>query len=141
MCIESQRTGATRAPRGRRNQRVEMTRRYSPGLTGLLFRSGSQDEVGRVLPRNLLDAGDQLVDGLVNRHLLVDHAIHCLGPDVLVVENGEFVVLGELKRHGAARILVMYRFAVAVLGPERPCLRRLRHWVPAAERALYIRGE
>src|SRR5260370_38766807 len=91
--------------------------------------------------RNLLYAGDQLVHGLVHRHFLVDHAIHRFGPDVLVVENGEFVVLGELKRDRAARILVVDRFAVAVLGPEWPCLRSLRHRVPTAERALYVRRE
>src|SRR5215831_8157897 len=74
---------------------------------------------GESLARNLFDPRDQLIHGLVNRHLLVDHAIHCLGPDVLVVENSEFVVLRELERHGAARILVAYRLAVAVLSPER----------------------
>src|SRR5260370_35648794 len=91
--------------------------------------------------RNLLDAGDQLVHGLVHRHLLVDHAIHRFGPDVLVVENGEFVVLGELKRDRAARIVGVDRFAVAGLGPEWPFLPSLRHRVPAAKRALHVRRE
>src|SRR5215475_10426740 len=100
--------------------------RWRPGMT--MMRSA----------RNLLDARNQFVDSFLNRHLLVDDAIHCLGPDGFVVENGEFVVLRELERHSAARILVVYRFAVAVLGPERPVLRSLHHWVPAAERAFYI---
>jgi hypothetical protein len=42
--------------------------------------------------RDLLDACDHLVD-----NLLVDDAVHRLGPDVLVVEDRELVVLGELR--------------------------------------------
>src|SRR4051794_5829063 len=39
-----------------------------------------------LLTCDLLDARDQLVDGLLDRHLLADHAVHRLGPDVLIVE-------------------------------------------------------
>src|SRR5215216_1882401 len=42
--------------------------------------------------RDLLDAGDHFVHRLVDGNLLVDHAAHRLGPDILVVENGELVV-------------------------------------------------
>jgi hypothetical protein len=47
--------------------------------------------------RDLLDACDHLVDRLVDRDLLVDDAVHRLGPDVLVVEDCELVVLGEVR--------------------------------------------
>src|SRR3981081_1140838 len=49
------------------------------------------------LTRDLLDAGDQFVDRLVHRHLFAHYAVHRLGPDVLVIQNGELVVLGEVE--------------------------------------------
>src|SRR5258706_11776255 len=55
----------------------------------------------RCLPRDRLDARDHLVDRLVHRHLFTDDAVHRLGPDVLVVDDRELVVLGELERHRA----------------------------------------
>src|SRR6201986_4823381 len=73
-------------------------------------------------PRDLLDAGDQFVDGLVDRHLFADHAVHRLGPDVLVVEDGELPVLGEVERRGAAGELVVDRLAMAIGLPERALL-------------------
>src|ERR1700710_2899241 len=50
------------------------------------------------LARDLLDAGDHFVDGLVDRDFFAHHPVHRLGPDVLIVENGELVVFGELER-------------------------------------------
>ena len=44
--------------------------------------------------------------------LLVDDAVHRLGPDVLVVEDRELVVLGEFERHRAGAELVVHRLAV-----------------------------
>src|SRR5260370_37961252 len=76
------------------------------------------------LPRDLLDAGDQFVDGLVDRHLLAHHAVHGLGPDVLVVQDGELVVLGEVERYRAAGELGIDRLAMAVGLPERALLPR-----------------
>src|SRR6266498_5399117 len=89
----------------------------------------------------LLDAGDHLVDRGLDRHLLVHYTVHGLGPDVLVVENSELVVLGELERHGAGVELLVDRLAVRVLLPERTFLRGLGHGEPAAERALHVRRQ
>src|SRR5258708_36257924 len=47
-----------------------------------------------VLPGDLLDAGDQFDDGLVDRHLLAHHAVHRLGPDVLARVDVELGVPG-----------------------------------------------
>src|SRR6516165_10354019 len=91
-----------------------------------------------VLARDLLDAGDQLVDGLVDRDLLADDPVHRLGPDVLVVQDRELPVLGEVERRGAARELGVDRLAVLVGLPERAFLAGLGHREPAAERALDI---
>src|SRR5947199_1420500 len=88
--------------------------------------------------RDLLDAGDQFVDGLVDRHLLAHHAVHRLGPDVLVVQNRELPVLGEVERCGAAGELIVHRLAMPVSLPERALLAGRRHREPAAERALDI---
>src|SRR5947207_1803909 len=86
--------------------------------------------------RDLLDAGDQFVDGLVDRHLLAHHPVHRLGPDVLVVEDRELPVLGEVERRGAAGELIVHRLAMAVSLPERALLAGRRHREPADERAL-----
>src|SRR5947207_8008650 len=86
--------------------------------------------------RDLLDAGDQFVDGLVDRHLLAHHAVHRLGPDVLVVQNRELPVLGEVERRGAAGKLIVHRLAMPVSLPERALLAGGRHREPADERAL-----
>src|SRR6187402_150606 len=88
--------------------------------------------------RDLLDAGDQFVDGLVDRHLLAHHAVHRLGPDVLVVEDRELPVLGEVERRGAAGELIVHRLAMPVSLPERALLACRRHREPAAERAFDI---
>src|SRR4051812_23964637 len=56
--------------------------------------------------RDRLDAGDHLVHRLVDRHLLVHHAIHRLRPYVLVVQNRELVVPGEFERHRAGMELL-----------------------------------
>src|SRR4051795_12825644 len=91
-----------------------------------------------VLPRDLLDAGDQFVDRLVDRHLFAHDAVHGLGPHVLIVENGEFEVLGEIERRGAARELGIDRLAMPVGLPEWALLSGCRHREPAAERAFDI---
>src|SRR5215471_12028041 len=91
--------------------------------------------------RDLLEAGDQFVDGLVNRYLLAHHAVHRLGPDVLVIEDGELVVLGEVERQCAAGELAIDRLAVTVGLPERALLARHGYGEPAAERALDIGAE
>src|ERR1700748_1809759 len=54
------------------------------------------------LPRDLLEAGAQFVDGLVDRNLLAHHPVHRLGPYVFVVQDRELPVLGEVERRGAA---------------------------------------
>src|SRR5882762_5055914 len=90
------------------------------------------------LARDFLEAGDQLVDRLLDRDLLADHAVHRLGPDVLVVEDRELPVLGEVERRGAAGELGPDRLAVSVSLPERARLAFLRHREPAAERAFDI---
>src|SRR6218665_214997 len=68
--------------------RVMAARRGGGGCGGLLRRHG-------------LDARDHLVDRLVHRYFVGDDAVHRLGPDVLVVQGGEFVVLGELEGRSA----------------------------------------
>src|SRR5882757_11553097 len=90
------------------------------------------------LTRDFLEAGDQFVDGLFDRHLLADHAVHRLGPDILIVQDGELVVPGEVERLGAAGELGVDRLAMAVSLPERALLARGRDREPAAERALDI---
>src|SRR5215475_3476173 len=87
---------------------------------------------------DFLDAGNQLVRRLLNRNLLADHAVHGLGPDVLVVQDGELPVLGEIKRRGAALELVVDRLAMPVGLPEGALLAGLRDREPAAERTLDI---
>src|SRR3984893_11276890 len=88
--------------------------------------------------RDFLDAGDQFVDGFIDRHFLAHHAVHRLGPDVLVVQDGELVVLGKVERLRASGELVIDRLAMAVGLPERALLACSRHREPAAERALDI---
>src|SRR5947208_15583002 len=57
-------------------------------------RSGSDPEFDPdFLARHFLDALDHLVDRLLRRPLVGDHAVHRLRPHVLVVEDGEFPVL------------------------------------------------
>src|SRR5690348_13041474 len=90
------------------------------------------------LARDFLDAGDQFVDGFLDRDLFADHAVHSLGPDVLVVQDGELPVLGEIKRRGAALELIVDRLAMPVRLPEWALLACLRYREPAAERALDI---
>ena len=93
------------------------------------------------LPRDLLDARDQLVDRLLHRHLLADDAVHRLRPHILVVENRELVVLGKIERLGAAGELVVDRLAMAVVLPERALLAFEGRREPAAERAFDIGAE
>src|SRR5918997_6484083 len=88
------------------------------GTTDIL----SRRPVSSRSPRDLLDASDQFVDGLVDRHLLAHHAVHRLGPDVLVVQDRELPVLGEVERRGAARELIVHRLAMPVSLPERALL-------------------
>ena len=71
-------------------------------------------------------------------HLLVDDAVHRLGPDVLVVEDRELVVLRELEGHRAVLVLVVDRLPVRIGLPEGLFLRRLGDREPAPERALDI---
>src|SRR5438128_9040294 len=93
---------------------------------------------GIILTRDLLDASDQFVDGLVDRDLFAHHAVHRLGPDVLVVQNGELVVLGEVERRRAAGELSIDRLAMTVSLPERALLPRGRDREPAAQRAFDV---
>src|SRR5438067_11260453 len=79
--------------------------------------NGSQD---RSLPRDRLDARDHLVDRLVHRNLFADDAVHSLRPDVLVVDDRELVVLGELEGYRAGMELVVHRLAMTIGLPERP---------------------
>src|ERR1700720_2085956 len=92
-------------------------------------------------PRDLLDADDQFVDGLVDRDLFAHHPVHRLGPDVLVVQDGELVVLGEVERRRAAGELGIDRLAMPVGLPERALLSGYRHREPAAQRAFDVRLE
>src|SRR6478609_2633473 len=101
----------------------------------------SRRPASSTLTRDLLDAGDQFVDGLVDRHLLAHHAVHRLGPDVLVVEDRELPVLGEVERRGAAGELIVHRLAMPVSLPPRALLAGGRHREPAAERALDVGPE
>src|SRR5450432_3546895 len=87
---------------------------------------------------DFLNAGDQFIDGLVHRHLLADHAIHRLGPDVLVVQDRKLVVLGEVKRLRTTLELVIDRLAMTISLPERALLARGRYREPTAERALDV---
>src|SRR4029079_15957632 len=93
---------------------------------------------GCIVPRDLLEAGDRFVDALVDRHLLAHYPVHRLGPDVLVVQDRELPVLGEVERHRAAGELGVDGFPRAVSLPERALLARGRHREPTAERALDI---
>src|SRR6266567_5769581 len=104
-----------------------------PCLQMLLLRPASFTST-----RDLLDAGDQFVDRLVHRHLFAHHPVHGLGPDVLVVQDRELPVLGEVERRGAARELSVDGFPVPVSLPERALLTCGRHREPAAECALDI---
>src|ERR1700677_551856 len=90
------------------------------------------------LPRDLLDARNQLVDRFLHRHLLADDAVHRLRPHILVVENRELVVLGKIERLGAAGELVVDRLAMAVVLPERALLAFEGRREPAAECAFDI---
>src|SRR3954447_18335646 len=114
----------------------ELCSRRQPLTPTLSLRIAGRGEI--ISTRDLLDAGDQFVDGLVDRDLLADDPVHRLGPDVLVVEDRELPVLGEVERRGAAGELGVDRLAVLVGLPERAVLARLRHREPAAERALDI---
>src|SRR5450755_318466 len=87
---------------------------------------------------DFFNAGDQFVDGLFHRHLLADHAVHRLGPDVLVVQDRKLVVLGELERHRAVHELVVDRLAMTVTLPERTLLPSDRYREPTAERAFDV---
>src|SRR5262249_48413113 len=91
--------------------------------------------------RHLLDAGDQLVDRLVDRHLLIDDAVHRLARGVLFVEKGDLMVLGDLEGHGARLELVVPRLAMLVGEPERARLAGERHRKPAPEPRLDIGAE
>src|SRR5579871_6335558 len=91
-----------------------------------------------LLARDFLDAGNQFVHRLVDRDFFADHAVHRLGPDILVVQDGELPVLGEVERRGAAHELVVDRLAMLVGLPERALLACLRHREPAAERTFNI---
>src|SRR5215218_5634523 len=88
--------------------------------------------------RDLLEAGDQFVDGFVDRNLLAYHPVHRLGPDVLVVQDRELPVLGEVERRGAAGELGVDGLAMPVGLPERALLACGRHREPAAECAFDI---
>ena len=68
-------------------------------------------------------------------------AVHRLGPDVLVVQHRELVVLREFERHRAGRELVVDRQAMRIGLPERALLRRLGHREPAAQRTFDIRRQ
>src|SRR6476620_3437405 len=91
--------------------------------------------------RNLLDAGDQFVDGLVHRHLLAHHPVHRLGPGILVVQDGELVVLDEIERLRAAHELVIDRLAMTIRLPERTLLPCDRDRKPAAQRTFDVGAE
>src|SRR4051794_32853270 len=90
------------------------------------------------LARDLLDAGDHLVDRLLDRDFLTDDPVHRLGPDVLVVQDGELEVLGEFKRHRAVLELVEHRAAMTILLPERTLLALSGDRKPATERAFDV---
>src|ERR1700722_13282691 len=108
-------------------------------ITLLSSASGTREMLtAPALPRDLLDARDQLVDRLLHRHLLADDAVHRFRPHILVVENRELVVFGEIKRLGASRELGVGRLAMAIGLPERALLAFDRRREPAAERALDV---
>src|SRR3954451_5941889 len=115
--------------RGLCSRRQPLTPTLSPRRAG-------EGEI--ISTRDLLDAGDQFVDGLVDRHLLAHHPVHRLGPDVLVVQDRELPVLGEVERRRAACELGIDGFPMAVSLPERALLACRRHREPAAERTLDI---
>src|ERR1700722_12791639 len=111
-------------------------------ITLLSSASGTREMLtAPALPRDLLDARDQLVDRLLHRDLLADDAVHRLGPDILVVQNRELVVLGEIKRLGAAGELCIDRLAMAVVLPERALLALDGRRKPAAKRTFDIRPQ
>src|SRR5271154_7086215 len=112
---------------------------WVPALRGSATRRTASGT--RNLPRDLLDARDQLVDGFLDRHLLADDAVHRLRPHILVVENRELVVLGKIKRLCAAGELVVDGLAVTVGLPERALLTFDRRREPAAECTLDIGAE
>src|SRR3982751_4649787 len=85
-----------------------------------------------------LEAADQFFDGLVDRNLLAHHPVHRLGPDVLVVQDRELPVLGEVKRRGAAGELGPDCLPMPVSLPERARLACGGHREPAAERAFDV---
>src|ERR1700730_19381888 len=93
-------------------------------LSALWMAAGRMRPAAVASTRDLLDAGDQFIDGLVDRDLLTDHAIHRLGPGVLIVQDGELVVPGEVEWLGAAGELGVDRLAMAVSLPERALLAR-----------------
>src|SRR5450755_2724284 len=119
---------------------TQATRRMGPG-----FRRDDAENglaaAGMALARDLLDAGDQLIDGLVHRHLFAHHAVHRLGPDVLVIQDGELVILGEVERRRAARELSVDRLAMTVSLPERALLSSRGDREPAPERTFDVRLE
>src|SRR5215471_15823981 len=72
-----------------------------------------------------LDAGNHLVDRGLDRRFFAHDPVHGLGPNVLIVEDGELVVPREFERDRASHKLVVHRLAMRVLLPERALLRRL----------------
>src|SRR5437667_6690048 len=89
---------------------------FRGGLTGLAGSTpGRTIADTRKSAGDLPDPRDHLVDRLFRRPLVHHHAVYRLRPDVLVVEHGEFPVLGELEGHGAGRELRVHDLAVRVL--------------------------
>ena len=79
------------------------------------------------LPGKLLDAGNHLVGRLLRLHLVVDHTLDRLGPNVFRVHDGELVVVDELER---LRVFVelaidLGAMEIGAISPERACCAAL----------------
>ena len=132
----------TSAPPPQRGATASASRTASVDMASCPGSSGRPDD-GRPESQSAAQPATCLMRAIISSTALstgtfsLTHAVHRLGPDILVVEDGELVVLGELERHRAGLELVVHRLAVPVRLPERALLRR--PWSPGTSGRARLR--
>jgi len=114
-----------------------LPRRFCP-CRRLPRQNTSRDTLG-TQPAYLLDLAIISVDRLLRRPLVVGDAVDGLGPHVLVVEDRELVVLGELNGSVPAENWLCTFCGAGSEVQKSRAGTRFRDRVPAAERALDVR--